>query len=89
MAICKFGCTSPTKCRGNCQPGPLPRANPAKCKWCAMGYSLHNDGSHWIVKSIVPAVVEERRCQAIPKVPSAPSDGASSASNAGNSGMNQ
>lgn len=67
MTICDYGCASTAKCRGNCQPVPLPRADPAKCRWCAMDYSLHGDGTHWIVKSIIPAVVECRRCQGLPK----------------------
>lgn len=68
MSVCDFGCRSSARCRGQCQPGPLPRANPARCKWCAMGYSLDDNGTHWIVKNIVPAVIEDRRCQAIPRV---------------------
>lgn len=26
-----------------------------QCKWCDQGHGVKKDGSHWIVKSIIPA----------------------------------
>lgn len=37
-------------------------AKKINCKWCGMGHAPRDDGSHWIVKSIIPARIDIREC---------------------------
>jgi hypothetical protein len=34
------------------------------CRYCASGHAPNASGEHWIVKSIVPARIDIRRCTA-------------------------
>lgn len=34
------------------------------CRYCAAGNVANADGQHWIVKSIIPARIDIRRCAA-------------------------
>lgn len=34
----------------------------ARCRYCAQGLVANDKGEHWIVKSIIPARIDIRRC---------------------------
>ena len=35
------------------------------CRWCRFGSIPNEKGEHWIVKSIMPAKIDIRKCTAI------------------------
>jgi hypothetical protein len=45
-----------------------------QCKYCATGHRPNAQGEHWIVKSIIPARITIRKCQAFEKTAKRPSD---------------
>jgi hypothetical protein len=39
------------------------------CRYCRAGYSVKENGEHWIVKSIIPARIDIRKCTAVERTP--------------------
>ena len=38
-----------------------------KCKYCLTGNVANEDGEHWIVKSVIPAKIDIRKCTEVKK----------------------
>ena len=43
----------------------LNEAQKAKCRYCRDGHVPNEKGEHWIVKSIIPARIDIRKCAAL------------------------